>query len=91
MKFTGLFFVVIVILTSGCDNNSESSISEIRKNKNCISPQNPYSDGGGHDAGFNWAEENGGNCDGNSDSFNEGCFKYFNQLNSYNKCVATSR
>ena len=91
MKFMCLFFAVILILAAGCDNNSESSISKITKTKNCISPQNPYNDGGGHDAGFNWAEENGGNCGGNSDSFNEGCFEYYNQLNRYNECIATIR
>lgn len=34
----------------------------------------------GHEAGYRWAEENGiddsNECDGNSDSFNEGCQSY---------------
>ena len=34
----------------------------------------------GHEAGYNWAEENGiydeYECDGNSNSFNEGCISY---------------
>jgi hypothetical protein len=34
----------------------------------------------GHNAGYNWAEENGiydeYDCDGNSNSFNEGCMAY---------------
>jgi hypothetical protein len=34
----------------------------------------------GHEAGYNWAEENGiydeYDCDGNSNSFNEGCTSY---------------
>ena len=34
----------------------------------------------GHQAGYRWAEENGiddpNECDGNSDSFNEGCQSY---------------
>lgn len=34
----------------------------------------------GHEAGYSWAEENGiedeGDCDGNSNSFNEGCMSY---------------
>lgn len=34
----------------------------------------------GHEAGYNWAEENGiddpNNCDGNSESFIEGCESY---------------
>jgi hypothetical protein len=89
MKLTWVLFFVVVMLISGCDNNSGSSTPEMTKNENCVSPQNPYNDGGGHDAGFNWAEENGRNCDGNSDSFNEGCAEYFNQLNRYNECIAT--
>ena len=56
-----------------------------------MTPQNPYNDGGGHNAGFNWAMENGGDCDGNSESFNEGCEEYFRQLYDYNTCVADSQ
>lgn len=41
---------------------------------NCIG------DCSGHRAGYEWAEENGisseSDCDGNSDSFNEGCVNY---------------
>lgn len=41
---------------------------------------NPYSDGSGHYAGYEWAEENDTDyCDGNSDSFNEGCQEYIDQ------------
>jgi hypothetical protein len=41
------------------------------------------SDCSGHEAGYEWAEENGiddpGDCDGNSDSFIEGCQAYANE------------
>ena len=41
---------------------------------------NPYDDGSGHDAGYKWAEENSvDSCDGNSDSFIEGCEEYLRQ------------
>lgn len=40
---------------------------------------NPYSDGSGHDAGYKWAERTGGNCNGNSQSFNEGCEEYYRE------------
>jgi hypothetical protein len=59
-----------VILFCGCNKNSSKNVEE------CIEPRNPYNDGGGHVAGFNWAMENGGACNGNSDSFNEGCEEY---------------
>ena len=40
---------------------------------------NPYSEGTGHYAGYEWAERTGGDCDGNSQSFNEGCEAYYEQ------------
>jgi len=87
-----LFFVfVLAILFFGCDKGATSSNSEVITSKNikeCIEPNNPYNDGGGHDAGFNWAMENGGDCNGNSDSFNEGCEEYHRQLNQYDECIA---
>lgn len=43
-------------------------------------PENPYSSGTGHSAGYEWAEENDvDSCDGNSQSFIEGCEEYVNQ------------
>lgn len=41
---------------------------------------NPYSEGGGHYAGYEWAERTGGSCSGNSQSFNEGCEEYYRQI-----------
>lgn len=42
--------------------------------------ENPYDDGSGHSAGYEWAEENDvDSCGGNSDSFIEGCEEYVNQ------------
>jgi len=42
---------------------------------------NPYDEDSGHGAGYKWAEETGGDCDANSDSFNEGCEEYYQQSN----------
>lgn len=82
-------FILAIFLIS-CSQYSSSSDSKItsKKVEECIEPQNPYNDGGGHDAGFNWAMENGEDCNGNSDSFNEGCEEYHRQLNQYNECIA---
>lgn len=90
MKLVWVLVLFMVILISGCDSNSTSFTSKKTKIENCIPPQNPYNDGGGHDTGFKWAIENGGNCDGHSDSFNEGCAEYYSQLNGYNECLANS-
>lgn len=76
---------------SGCEKSPAAAPSKKTKIEDCIPPHNPYNDGGGHDAGFNWAAENGGDCNGNSDSFNEGCAEFHRQLNEYNECVANSR
>jgi hypothetical protein len=91
MKFAWVFFLLVAALISACDNNSANPKIEKTRKENCVFPQNPYNDGGGHDAGFNWTAENGGSCDGNSDSFNEGCIEYYNQLNRYNNCIASNR
>jgi len=41
---------------------------------------NPYNEGSGHYAGYEWAEQNGvSSCGGNSNSFIEGCEEYLNQ------------
>ena len=59
--------------------------------RECVEPENPYNDDGGHDAGFKWAEENGAECNGDSDSFNEGCAEYHRQMQTYETCVAQSK
>jgi hypothetical protein len=89
MKKISMLVLAAMLLATGCNSNSSSS--KKTKAEECISPHNPYNDGGGHDAGFNWAEENGGDCNGNSDSFNEGCSEYHRQLSVYNECIANSR
>jgi hypothetical protein len=71
----------------GGSKSSNSKTSSIRSRADCVEPDNPYDDDGGHDAGFKWAEKNGGDCDGNSESFNEGCQEYHKQLNEYNECI----
>jgi hypothetical protein len=56
-----------------------------------MDPENPYNDDGGHEAGFKWAEENGEECNGNSDSFNEGCEEYHRQQERYDQCESARR
>lgn len=41
---------------------------------------NPYDSDSGHGAGYDWAERTGGDCSGNSASFNEGCEEYYRQI-----------
>jgi hypothetical protein len=52
-----------------------------------LEPSNPYDDDSGHSAGYAWSEERGGaSCNGNSDSFNEGCEEFNRQTEAYNQC-----
>jgi hypothetical protein len=92
MKKIILLSIICLFAISGCDSDKYGSTSKKKKTniEDCISPNNPYNDGGGNDAGFNWAVEKGGTCDGDSDSFNEGCTEYYRQLNEYKECVANS-
>lgn len=87
MKRVWLLPLIMAQLIFGCESNSPN----MAKLENCMPPANPYKDGGGHDAGFNWAMENGGDCDGNSDSFNNGCAEYYRQLNRYRECVRSNQ
>lgn len=50
-----------------------------------LEPDNPYSYGTGHYAGFEWGEQ-GNYCDGNSQSFIEGCWEYESQDEAFSAC-----
>lgn len=55
----------------------------------CSEPENPYDEGSGHYAGFDWAERTGtGSCGGNSESFIEGCEEYQNEEAAFEECEA---
>jgi hypothetical protein len=75
-----------------CSDRSDSSASD--EKGSCIVPTNPWTggEGGGHEAGFNWAQENHYACPSNyGESFEEGCVEYYNQLNRYDACKAAKR
>lgn len=47
-------------------------------------PENPYDEGSGHSAGYEWAQENDvSSCGGNSSSFIEGCEEYLAEQEEY--------
>ena len=74
----------------GCSGNSGSNDPTLTANSQmkCIEPKNPWSgQGGGHEAGFNWAEENGEDCPSeHGQSFEEGCTEYYDQRERFEKC-----
>ena len=57
----------------------------------CAEPENPYEEGSGHYAEYEWAENNSGTCDGRSQSFAEGCEEYESQKARYEECEAKKR
>lgn len=74
--------ILTLLLLTSCGTGSsyesdEGYESEYREEYQEIG--NPYSPGTGHYAGYEWAERTGGYCDGNSQSFNEGCETYHDQ------------
>jgi hypothetical protein len=84
------FSTIFIYCNQDDGRSSKKQIFSKSKTK-CVEPQNPYNDESGHGAGFNWAAENGGECEGNSESFNEGCQEYYRQLNEYNDCIKNNQ
>ena len=89
MKRTFLI-TVFCILVSGCGSDSKAEREE-KHAQVCVEPENPYSEGTGHYAGFKWAEENGGACSTQSPSFNEECEEYEEQEAKYEDCQSKER
>ena len=54
--------------------------------RDCLEPENPYGEGSGHYAGWQWGEE-GNYCSGNSNSFVEGCEEYEDAESVYEECL----
>ena len=65
-------------------NSSNYQSHEYNSDYSDYEPENPYDEGSGHYAGYEWAEENDvDSCGGNSDSFIEGCEEYLAQQEEY--------
>jgi hypothetical protein len=83
-----LIFVASLFLV-GCNSNSANGNQESSGAAECVEPQNPYDEGSGHHAGYEWAEEkDSGICGGNSQAFIEGCEEYQRQESEYEDCEA---
>ena len=79
---------LLALLSAGCPEGNGGSETRAAADCDRLAPRNPYVDGSGHYAGFEWAEANRpGVCGGNSDSFIEGCEDYERKLASYNACL----
>ncbi len=67
---------MLTACSGGSSYNSDSPVGQDESDRQI---GNPYSEGTGHYAGYEWAERTGGDCNGNSASFNEGCEEYYSQ------------
>lgn len=85
-------FVVVVVALSflnvrcSCSSNSPASYSNSPAGYDGGNEygageyENPYEDGSGHSAGYEWAERNQvSSCGGNSQSFIDGCEEWLRQ------------
>ena len=96
--FWGFIFIALAIwgvysIFFKQDNSSyspySSSYSESPRDCSVLEPNNPYNNGTGHYAGYEWSENNGGGfCNGNSNSFNEGCEEFNSQQEVYDECIS---
>jgi len=91
--FTTLLALAASLLMAACRSGapSDSSSDGEASSATCTEPENPFDEGSGHYAGFEWAENNGGSCDGNSQSLTEGCEEYERQQAKYDACEAKKR
>jgi hypothetical protein len=73
--------------TSSSSYPSSYSSNKYNRKEDCLEPENPYDEGSGHYAGFEWGQ-NGNSCGGNSSSFIEGCEDYEAQQEAYDTCLS---
>ena len=88
MKY--LIIITTLFLLISCSNKTEYESNYYQNKevqKNCIEPENPYSDWSGHYAWYEWAIEKWRACSWNSNSFIEWCEEYYTQENDYSNCV----
>jgi hypothetical protein len=78
-----------LVMFVGCKSTPDSSSRE--EEATCTEPQDPFDEGSGHYAGFEWAAEHNGTCETGSTSFNEGCDEYDTQEDRYTRCEAKRR
>ena len=81
-----LSLVISMFFAAGCSSTKSDDKEEKEQAASRVEPENPYAHGSGHYAGYEWAESHGGDCNGRSPSFNEGCEEYEQQESDYQEC-----
>jgi hypothetical protein len=81
--------LLAIAALSACSPPSSNSEGTTSKGE-CVEPSNPWAgDGGGHEAGFNWAQQSGEECPSDHGaSFEEGCTEFHNQRRRHEECEA---
>jgi hypothetical protein len=88
----GMTLFALLVVGSCTSSSSPEETNQEGAGGHCSEPQNPYDEGSGHYAGYEWAETNNpGTCGGRSQSFIEGCQEYQQQESEYEDCEAQSR
>lgn len=85
-----IFLFLLLFILFSCWKNSDEYQSEYYQNeetkKECLEPENPYSDWSWHYSWFEWWVE-WNNCSWKSDSFIEWCEEYYFQEEDYENCI----
>jgi hypothetical protein len=90
LSFTLMGLFLIVGCTPSPSKPAESDNGDSAPK--CTEPENPYAEGTGHYAGYEWAEQkNPATCGGSSQSFIEGCDEYQSQESEYEACEAQKK
>lgn len=93
MKHCAGYLLIVVALAFGIactsSESSPAASDDSSADIHCTEPENPYTEGTGHYAGYEWAERNvSPTCSGSSQSFVEGCEEYETQESEYEECEA---
>jgi len=91
MVYCSIFIWLAIFMA--CSSTASSPGNNVDNlDVHCTEPGNPYTEGTGHYAGYEWAEKNGSpTCSGSSESFVEGCQEYETQESEHEECEAKLR
>lgn len=89
MRYIRYLLIFVMFFNFGCSCSRIESHYENESNSNIEESENPildnpYDEGTGHAAGYEWAKDNDVyDCHGNSQSFIAGCEEYLSQKSSF--------
>ena len=88
-RTVGVLILLTLLWNAACTSPNSSGYTTEDSPVHCAEVENPYDEGSGHYAGFEWAQDNDvTTCGGSSESFIEGCEEYQRQESEYAECEA---